>query len=74
VLRPDAGASAAIRWVRALADRLDAATGGAARGSFGVAVSEPGGLGGDALVARADAAMYEAKQRGELVRLSQPAP
>jgi diguanylate cyclase (GGDEF)-like protein len=74
VLLPDAGASAAIRWVRALADRLDAATGGAARGSFGVAVSEPGGLGGDALVARADAAMYEAKQRGELVRLSQPAP
>jgi diguanylate cyclase (GGDEF)-like protein len=66
LLLAGADESAALRWVRALADRLDAATDGAVRGSFGIALSAEGGD----LFVRADAAMYEAKQRGEIVRVA----
>jgi diguanylate cyclase (GGDEF)-like protein len=67
LLVPGADESAAIRWVRGLADGLEAAT--CVRGSFGIALSENGEL-GENLFARADAAMYEAKHRRELARLA----
>ena len=67
LLVPGADESAAIRWVRGLADGLEAAT--CARGSFGIALSEHGEP-GESLFSRADAAMYEAKQRRELARVA----